>query len=80
MGGALSITGLGLYYQGDPTGQNREPPFLVKAVGTDHWQVCVSTETKMVHIIAECLDKQEAQIILDYLLNKKLEHEFTKRK
>ena len=64
MGGSLSSGALGLYYEEDPSGKKRKAPYVVKAVARDCWQVCMPTDTKLVKIVAECLDEDDAQLIL----------------
>jgi hypothetical protein len=65
MAGAATIGGgLGLYYETDPSRQNRKPPFIHEDMSGGSWQVC-ETEGKLIRIIAVFLNKEDAELFFE---------------
>ncbi|HUU87453.1 MAG TPA: hypothetical protein VMX17_06835 [Candidatus Glassbacteria bacterium] len=69
MGGANSLTGLGLYYMEDPTGLDHTVPFVLPMFPeksfNNKYQVLVPVFLKnfQYKVVAECLDIKDAQDI-----------------
>lgn len=71
MAGANSISGLGLYYVDDPTGENHTEAFIYETQKS--FQVLIPQNKNVPHfrVIAECIFYKDAEKILEDNLKQK---------
>ena len=63
MGGATSISGLGLYYVADPTGEGHNKSFIFKTLNS--YQVLEYQKNNLFLVVAECIYKEDALALLE---------------